>query len=133
MERKDHEKFASSLQHKQCHVFYVGVNGGLYSSVILIVRDSLLPLVVQRDVNGQFLVVDVYYEGERIWMVSIYTPNVAWQYMSLWRCLNQVLRHGRPGFLLGAFNMCFEVDQSTSMHRLMDAPEQEVTVDNGSV
>ena len=37
---------SSSLQHKQCHVFYVGVTGGLYSGVKLIVRDSLQHIVV---------------------------------------------------------------------------------------
>ena len=56
-------------------------------------------------------------------MVGIYAPNVARQCMDLWRCLNQVLRHGRLGFLLGDFNMCSKVAQSTSMHGLMDALE----------
>ena len=46
--------------------------------------------------------------------------------MDLWRCLNQVLLHGRLGFLLGNFNMCSKVGQPTSMHGLMDGPKQEV-------
>ena len=126
VEHKEHPKSGSSFHHKQYHDFYVGVNGGPYSDVMLIVRDSLLPVVVQRDVNGRFLVVEVNYEGKQIWVVDIYGSNVARKRMDLWRCLNQVLRHGRSCFLLGDFNMCHEVGQSTSMHGLMDAPEREV-------
>ena len=57
------------------------------------------------------------------WYLS---PNVVEQCMDLWRCLDQVLLHGRLGFLLGDFNMCFEVGQPTVMHDLMNAPEQEL-------
>ena len=67
MEHKGHAKFGSSLQHKQYHVFYARVNGGLYSGVMLIVSDILQPIVVQRDVNGRFLVGEVNCEGKRIW------------------------------------------------------------------
>ena len=126
VEHKEHAKSGSSFHHKQYHVFYAGVNGGPYSGVMLIIRDSLKPVVVQRDVHGRFLVVEVNYEGKQIWVVGIYGSNVARHRMELWRCLNQVLLHGRSGFLLGDFNMCSEVGQSTSMHGLMDAPEREV-------
>ena len=126
VEHKEHAKSGSSLHHKQYHVSYAGVTGGPYSGVMLIVRDSLKPVVVQRDVHGRFLVVEVNYEGKHIWVVGIYGSNVARQRMDLWRCLNQVLHNGKSGFLLGDFNMCSEVGQSTSMHGLMDAPEREV-------
>ena len=59
-------------------------------------------------------------------MVGIHAPNVVGKIMDIWRCLNQVLHNGKSGFLLGDFNMCSEVGQSTSMHGLMDAPEREV-------
>ena len=72
---------------------------------MLIVRDSLKLAVVQRDVHGRFLVVEVNYEGKQIWVVGIYGSNVAIQCMDLWRCLNQVLRHGKSSFLLGDFNV----------------------------
>ena len=126
VEHKEHAKSGSSFHHKQYHVFYAGANGGPYSGVMLIIRDSLKPVVVQRDVHGRFLVVEVNYEGKHIWVVGIYGSNVARHRMELWRCLNQVLLHGRSGFLLGDFNMCSEMGQSTSMHGLMDAPEREV-------
>ena len=126
VEHKEHARSGSSLQYKQYHVFYAGVIGGLYSGIMLIIRDNLKPMVVQRDVHGRFLVVEVNYEGNTIWVVGIYAPNVAGQRINLWRALHQVLRNGRPGFLLGDFNMCSEVGQSTSMHGVMDAPEREV-------
>ena len=67
---KVHAKSGSSLQYKQYHVFYAGVIGGLYSGAMLIVRDNLKPIVVQRDVHGRFLVVEVNYEGNKIWVVA---------------------------------------------------------------
>ena len=57
VEHKEHVKSRFGLQCKQCNVFYVGVNRGLYPGIMLIVRDSLQPVVVQRDVDGRFLVV----------------------------------------------------------------------------
>ena len=49
--------------------------------------------------------VEVNYDGNKIWVVGIYAPNVTRQHINLWRG---------------------EVGQTTSMHCLMDAPEQEV-------
>ena len=79
---------------------YVGVTGGLYSDVLLIVKDSFQPIVVQRDVYGRFLVVEVNYEGNKIWVVGIYASNVAGQCINPWRGLHQVLHHGRAGFFV---------------------------------
>ena len=126
VEHKDHAKSGTSHQHNGYHACYAGVNGGLYSGVILIVKNNLQPVVIQSDVHGRFIVVEINYEGERIWVVGIYAPNEAAQRIELWQCLNQVLANGRPGFLLGDFNMCSESIQSTSIHCLMDAPEREV-------
>ena len=47
------------FHHKQYKVFYARVNGGTYFAVMLIVRDSLQPILVQRDVRGRFLVLEV--------------------------------------------------------------------------
>ena len=85
VEHKEHARSGSSLQYKQYHVFYAGVIGGLYSGIMLIIRDNLKPMVVQRDVHGRFLVVEVNYEGNKIWVVGIYAPNVAGQRINLWR------------------------------------------------
>ena len=53
---------------------------------MLIVRASLKLVVVQRDVHGRFLVIEVNDEGKQIWVVCIYGLNVARQCMDLWRC-----------------------------------------------
>ena len=124
VEHKDHAKSGSFIQHNGYHVCYAHVNGGLYSGVILIVKDILQPVVVQSDIHGQYIVVDINYEGQRICIVGIYAPNEVAQRIALWQRLNEVLRNGNPGFLLGDFNMCSEMGQSTSMHSLMDARER---------
>ena len=65
-EHKEHAKSWSFIQHNGYHVCYAGVNGGLYSGVILIVKDILQPVVVQSDIHGQYIVVDINYEGQSI-------------------------------------------------------------------
>ena len=80
--------------------------------------------MVQSDIHGRYIVVEINYEGQRIWIVGIYAPNEVSQRIELWQCLNEVLSNGNPRFLLGDFNMCSEVGQSASMHSLMDAPQR---------
>ena len=109
VEHKDHAKSGSFIQHNGYHVCYTGVNGGLYSCVILIVKHILQQVVVQRDIHGRYIVVDINYEGQRICIVGIYAPNEVAQRIALWQRLNEVLRNGNPGFLLGDFNMCLEM------------------------
>ena len=57
-------------------------------------------------------------------MVGIYAPNQATQHIALWGSLLQTLSMGRPGLLMGDFNMCVDASQSTSEHSIMDDPEQ---------
>ena len=83
LEHKDHANFGSFIQHNGYHVCYAGVNCGLYSGVILIVKDTLQPMVVQSDIHGQYIVVEINYEGQRIWIVGIYAPNEVSQCIEL--------------------------------------------------
>ena len=71
VEHMDHAKSGSFIQHNMYHVCYASVDGGLYSVVILIVKDTLEPMVVQSDIHGRSIVVEVNYEGQRIWIVGI--------------------------------------------------------------
>ena len=96
VERKDHTKSGSFIQHNGYHVCYAGVIGGLYSGVILIVKDTLQPVVVQSDIHGRYIVVEINYEGQRIWIVGIYAPNEVSQRIALWQRLNEVLSNGYP-------------------------------------
>jgi exonuclease III len=83
IKHKDHSKSESSIQHNGYHVCYAGVNGELYLGVILIVKNSLQPVVVQSDIYGRYIVVEVNFEGQRIWIVGIYAPNEVSQRIEL--------------------------------------------------
>ena len=56
-------------------------------------------------------------------MVGIYAPNQVTQRIALWHSLLQPLYVGRPGLLMGDFNMC--VDASQSEHSIMDVKNRE--------
>ena len=91
---------------------------------MLIVRDKYCPQVVHKDPYGRFLVLEITFFGEVVWVVGIYAPNQATQRIALWGSLLQTLFLGRPGLLMGDFNMCVDASQSTSKHSIMDDPEQ---------
>jgi exonuclease III len=55
VEHNDHAKFGSSIQHNGYHVCYASVNGGLYSGVILIIKATLQPMVIQSDRHGRYI------------------------------------------------------------------------------
>ena len=52
-------------------------------------------MVVQSDIHGWYIVVDIIYEGQRIWIVGIYARNDVAQRIELWQRLNEVLRKSR--------------------------------------
>ena len=91
---------------------------------MLIVRDKYYPEVVHNDPYGRYLVLEITFFGEVVWVVGIYAPNQATQRIALWGSLLQTLSVGRPGLLMGDFNMCVDASQSTSEHSIMDDPEQ---------
>ena len=55
----------------------------------------------------------------------MYAPNVSQEIKLLWRSLNSVLDNGRPGLLMGDFKVCYETNQSTSIHSILDGPEAQ--------
>ena len=56
-------------------------------------------------------------------MVGLYALNLSQEWGLLWQSLAFVLKHGRPGIHMGKFNICYQMNQSTSPHPLMDALE----------
>ena len=80
--------------------------------------------MVHNDPYGQFLVLEITFFSEVVWVVGIYAPNQATQHIALWGSLLQTLSIGRPGLLMGDFNMCVDAFQSTSEHSIVDDPEQ---------
>ena len=86
-------------------------------------RDKYYPQLVHNDPYGRFLVLEITFFGEVVWVVGLYAPNQATQRIALWGSLLQTLSVGRPGLLMGDFNMCVDASQSTSEHSIMDDPE----------
>ena len=80
----------------------------------MIIRDLFCPHIVYNDPYGRFLVMEVKYFDELIWLVGIYAPNNANQHIELWSSMYPRLLVGRVGLLMGDFNMCVDVSQSTS-------------------
>ena len=46
---------------------------------MLIVRDKYYPQVVHNDPYGLFLVIEITFLGQVVWLVGIYAPNQATQ------------------------------------------------------
>ena len=74
--------------------------------MVLLVRDNYYPQVVHNDRYSRFLVVEITFFGNIVWVVVIYAPNQANQRIPLWGSLLQTLYVGRPALLMGDFNMC---------------------------
>ena len=86
---------------------------------MLIVRDKYYPQLVHNDPYGRYLVLEITFFGEVVWVVGIYAPNQATQRIALCGSLLQTLSVGRPGLLMGV-----DASQSTTEHSIMDDPEQ---------
>ncbi|MCO5562139.1 hypothetical protein L7F22_015765 [Adiantum nelumboides] len=125
VEHKQHAHAGSGFVHRDFHVFFSGLPS-TQSRVMMIVHDRFRPSVVHRDVHGRFLVVEITYEEQLLWLVGVYAPHSVRTRCSLWQDLLQCLRLGRPGFLMGDFNMCSSADQSNSPHSIMNNPERRV-------
>ena len=59
--------------------------------------------------------VEICYERLVLWLVGVYASNVSQERKLLWRSLNSMIDDGRPGLLMGDFNVCCETNQSTSV------------------
>lgn len=125
VEHKQHAQAGSGFEHRDFHVFFNGLHS-TNSGVMMIVHDRFRPSVVHRDVHGRFLIVEITYEEQLLWLVGVYAPHSVGARCSLWRDLQQCLRFGKPGFLMGDFNICSSADQSNSPHSIMDNPERRV-------
>ena len=118
VEHKCHELAGSTVHLRGYSSFYAGNLNNHYSGVVLIVQDKYYPQVVHYDPYGRFLVLEITFFGEVVWVVGIYAPNQATQRIALRLrgSLLQTLCVGHPGLLMGDFNMCVDASQSTSEH-----------------
>ena len=76
----------------------------------MIICDLFCPHIVYNDPYGCFLVMEVKYFDELIWLVGIYAPNNAHQRIELWSSMYSRLSLGRavclsffPAFLRALF------------------------------
>ncbi|MCO5594133.1 hypothetical protein L7F22_048154 [Adiantum nelumboides] len=123
VEHKLHKKAGASFQHKGFTVFYSGAHGS-QSGVLFLVKTSLQPMLVRNDVHGRYIILEIQHHGEILWLAGLYAPNVALDRSHPWTTLNGLLALGRPGILMGDFNVCSHPLQSSSQHALMDSPER---------
>ena len=86
--------------------------------------DKYYPQVVHNDPYGRFLVLEITFLGEVVWVVGIYAPNQATHRIALWGSLLQTLSVGRLGLLMRDFNMYVDASHSTSEHSIMNDPEK---------
>ena len=91
VEHKCHELAGSTVHLRGYSSFYAGHRNNHYSGVVLIVRDKYYPQVVHNDPYGRFLVLEITFFGEIMWVVGIYAPNQATQRIALWGSLLQAL------------------------------------------
>ena len=82
---------------------------GDYFGIVMFIRDKFHPKVIVSDEFGRFIVVEICYEGQVLWLVGVYASNVSQERKLLWRSLNSVLDNGRPSLLMGDFNVRFIV------------------------
>ena len=123
VEHKDHKNAGLDFTIKGYTLCYAGVSSGDYSGVLMLIKDQYQPQVVMRDSDGRYIVVEILFEGQLLWIVGVYAPNLSHQRKLLWDVLNNKLTMGRHGFMMGDFNMCDDEVQSTSLNLHMDAQE----------
>ena len=59
-----------------------------------------------------------------LWTVlGVYAPNLPSERTMIWRSMNFDLSLSRPGLMVGDFNACCDIGQSTSIHSSTDASE----------
>ena len=56
---------------------YVGNVHGDYSRIVMFIRDKFHPKVVVSDEFGRFIVEEICYEGQVLWLVGVYALNVS--------------------------------------------------------
>ena len=125
MEHKEHKNAGLMLNTKGYILCYSGKVKGDYSGVVMFIREVFCPQVIFTDDLRRFLVVQISYEGQVLWLVGVYASNLPQQRSLLWQNLASLLKHGQVGIMMGHFIVCFEEAQSTSMHSIMKISETQ--------
>ena len=124
VEHKCHDLSGSILHLRGYSTYYAGCLSFHYSGVVMVIRDTLCPQMVFNDPSERFMIMEITYFGEVVWVVGVYAPNDVSQRTELWSSLHRLLSVGRAGLMMGDFNMCVDASQSTSRFSLMNSSEQ---------
>ena len=60
----------------------------------MFIHDHYRPHIIFTDDNGRYMVVQISYEGELIWLASVYASNIAREHQVLWKAPTSLLRNG---------------------------------------
>ena len=128
VEHKCHELAGSTVHLRGYLSFYAGNLNNHYSGVVYrsIVQDKYYPQVVHNDPYGRFLVLEIAFFGEVVWVVGIYAPNQATQRISLYGSLLQTLCAGHRDYLwviltcvLMHLNLCLNIQSWMILSNLL--------------
>ena len=76
VEHKEHKNAGLMLNTKGYTLCYSGKVKGDYSRVVMFIIDVFCPQVIFTDDLGRFLVVQISYEGQVLWLVGVYASNL---------------------------------------------------------
>ena len=88
VEHKDHRNGGLISYCKGYTLCYAGNGHKEYSGIAMFIRDKFQPKVIVSDEFGRFIVVEICYEGQVLWLVGVYAPNVSQER----KCQNQEKR-----------------------------------------
>ena len=66
LSHKDHQNVLSMFCMKRCQLYYVEMNHIDYSDVMMFIQDQYQWRVVRNYAHGQYIVIEILYEGQLI-------------------------------------------------------------------
>ena len=77
MEHKDYRNVGLVSYSNGYTLCYACNVNGHYYGIVMFIRDKFHPKVIVSDEFGRFIVVEICYEGQVIWLVGVYASNVS--------------------------------------------------------
>ena len=98
VEHKSHENVGLVTCSHGYTLCYAGKDHGSYSRIVMFIRTHYNPQINFNDDFGRYMVVQIAYEGQLIWLVGVYASNVSCERKLLWQSPASLLRDGRSGY-----------------------------------
>ena len=96
-EYRDVRLISYSIGYTLCYASNVHAH---YTRIVMYIRHTFHMKVIVPYEIGRFIVVEICYDGQILWLVSGYASNVSQERKLLWRALNSMLNNG-TGLLMG--------------------------------